>query len=138
MSSGTGCINEIYGIAPTGNNNVSAGAWFGWFYPLPASLLALQDASLTASLKAGRCKVLLRDLALVFFGGERPKGGELPEDNSSFAGESASSDLMGSFPRLRGTGCKARLLSCTSLPPISRLFSIWAHNWSFSRYRRSA
>ena len=128
MLSGTGCINDIYGIAPTGNKNMSPRAWSGWFYPLPASLLALQDASLMASLKAGRCEVLLCDLALVFFGCERPKGGELPENNSSFAGASALSDLMGSFPRLRGTGSKARLLSCTSLPPISRFFSIWASN----------
>ena len=42
--------------------------------------------SLTASLKVGQCEVLLQDLGLVFFVGERPKGGELPEDNSSSVG----------------------------------------------------
>ena len=42
----------------------------------------------------------------MFFVGERPKGGELPEDNSSSAGASASSEVMGSFPLLRGTGCR--------------------------------
>ena len=61
-----------------------------------------------ASLKAWRCEVLLRDLALTFFGDERPKGGELLEDNSSYVGASASSEIMDSFPLLRGTGCKAR------------------------------
>ena len=80
------------------------------------------DVSLTTSLKVGQCEVLLRDLALVFFVGERPKCGELPEDNSSSVGASASSGSMGSFPWLSGTGCKAQPLSYTSLPPRSRFF----------------
>ena len=130
--------NGIDGIAPVGNTNASPRARSGWYCSLPASLLARQNAPLTASLKVGRCKVLLHDLTLVFFVGERPKGGELPKDNSSFTGTSASSRIMGFFPLLRGTGCKARLLSCTSLPLKSRLFSIWAHNQSFSCCRLSA
>ena len=79
--------------------------------------------SLKASLKAERCKVLLHDLALVFFIGKRPKGRELHEDNSSSAGALTSFGIMGSFTLLRGTGCKAQLLSYTSLPQRSRLFS---------------
>ena len=42
----------------------------------------------------------------MFFFGERPKGGELPEDNSSSAGASASSGIMGFFPLLRGLDAK--------------------------------
>ena len=93
-----GCTNDIDGIAPAGNTDASSRARSGWFCPLLASLLALREAPLTASLKAGRCEVLLCDLALVFFVGERPKGGELPEDNLSSARESASSGIMGLFP----------------------------------------
>ena len=125
-----GCTNGIDGIAPAGNTDVSPGA--------QSSLLARWDASLKASLKASRCKVLLCDLALVFFIGERPKGKELHEDNSLSARASTSLWIMGSFPLLRGTGCKAQLLSYTSLPPRSHLFSTKAHNWSFSLCRHSA
>ena len=118
------CTNGIAGIMLAGNTNASPGAQSGWFCPLPTSLLALWDVPLTASLKAGRCEVLLPDLALLLFSGKRPKGGELPEDNSSSAGASASSRSMGSFPRLRGTGCKDRPLSCTYFPLRSNIFSI--------------
>ena len=76
---------------PVGNVDAFPRTWSGWFYPLPSSLLARQDAPLTVSLKAGRCKGLLRDFSLVFFAGERLKDEELPEDNSSSAGVSTSS-----------------------------------------------
>ena len=85
----TGCIDDIDGVALAGNTNSSLGAQSCWYCPFPSSLLARRDELLTTSLKAGRCEVLLRDLALVFFVGERPKGGELPKDNLSFAGASA-------------------------------------------------
>ena len=130
-----GCTNDIDGITPTSNTDASPRAWSGWYCPLPASLLTRRDASLTALLKASRFKILLRDLALMFFADERPKDGELPEDNSSSAGASASSWRIGYFPLLWGTRYKAQPLSCTSLPPRSLLFSTWASNWSFSRYR---
>ena len=75
-------------------------------------------------------------LSRAFFAGERLKDGELPEDNSSFAGVSTLSGITGSFPLLRVIGCIARPLSYTSFPR-SRLFSIWARNWSFSCCKRS-
>ena len=43
-----------------------------------------------ASLKAGPCEALLRDLALMFFTGEKLKGRGLPEDNSSSVGTSVT------------------------------------------------
>ena len=81
-----GCTNGINGIAPTGNTDVPLRAQFGWYCPLPTFLLARRDESLMESLKAERCKVLLSDLTLVFFASERPKDGELLEDNSSSVG----------------------------------------------------
>ena len=83
-----------------GNADAFPRTWSGWFYPLLAYLLALQDAPLTVSLKAGRCEGLLRHFALVFFASERLKDKELLEDNSSSAGVSISSRMMGSFPLL--------------------------------------
>ena len=118
-----GCTNDIDGIMPAGNTDASSGARYGWHCPLPAPLLAQRDTSLTVSLKVGRCKILLRDLALVFFAGERPKGRELPEDNSSFVGVSTSVGMMGSFPSLRVIGYAAQSLS-RALFPRSWLFSI--------------
>ena len=57
-----------------------------------------------ASLKAGCCEGLLCDLALVLprvsFAGERLKGEELPEDNSSSAGVLTSSETKSSFPSI--------------------------------------
>ena len=132
-----GCTNGIDGIAPIGSTDTSPGVWSDRFCPLLASLLAQWDMPLMASLKAERCEVLLHDLTLVLFSDDRPKGGELLEDNSSSTGASASYERMGSFPLLQGTRYKARPLSCTSLPPRSRLFSTWARNRSFSCCRRS-
>ena len=88
-----GCTNFINGIPLAGNIDASPGARSGWYCPLPAYFLARRDKSLTVSLKAGRCEVLLRYQALVFFVGERPKGRELPEDNSSFARVSTSAGM---------------------------------------------
>ena len=48
--------------------------------------------------------------------------GDLPKDNSSFAGASSSPKIMGYFPLLRTIGCSARSPSCTSFPS-SRIFS---------------
>ena len=92
----------------------------------PCLLLSLpgRDASLTTSLKARRYKVLLRDLALVFFVSDRPKGEELPEDNSSSAWVLTSARIMGSFPLLQVIKYLTQPLSRTSFPR-SWLFSIW-------------
>ena len=96
------CINGIDYITPIGNTNALSGAQSSSCCLLDASLLARRDSPLTASLKARRCKVLLHDYALMFSTGERPKSGELLEDNSSSTGASASSSsgIMSSFPRL--------------------------------------
>ena len=87
-----------------GNTDTFSGTRFGWFYPLPTYLLALQDTPLIASLKARRCEGLLHNLAFMlsraFFAGERLRDGELPEDSSSSARVSTSSGIMGSFPLL--------------------------------------
>ena len=90
---------------PIGNTDTLPRSRFGLFYPLPAFLLALRDAPLKVPLKAGRCKGLFRDLALVFFAGERPKDEELLKDNSSSAGVSTSPVTMGSFHLLQAIGC---------------------------------
>ena len=58
-----------------------------------------------ALLNVRRCESLWHDLALLFFVGER--SGELPEDNSSSAGVSMLSGMMGSFPLLQAVGCFA-------------------------------
>ena len=108
-----GCTNGINGIAPTGNTDVPLRAQFGWYCPLPTFLLARRDESLMESLKAERCKVLLSDLTLVFFASERPKDGELLEDNSSSVGVST---LTGSFPLLRLVRYAAQPLSLISFP----------------------
>ena len=52
----------------------------------------------------------------MFFDGERPIGGELLEDNSSFMGVSTSVGMTGSFPLLRVIGYATRPLSRTSFP----------------------
>ena len=96
-----GCTNDIDVIVLVGNTNVSLGARSGWYCLLPASFLARRDASLTTLLKVGRYEVLLCNLALVFFARERPKGAELPEDNSSSTGVSTSTRMAGFFPLLR-------------------------------------
>ena len=109
-----------------------------WYYLLLTSLLARRDVPLMASLKAGKYEVLLRNLALTFFGGEKLKGGKLSEDNSSSAGASASSEIISLFPLLRGTGCKSRSLSCTCLSPRSCFFLPKPYNQSFSCCKISA
>ena len=90
-----GCTNNIDGIVPVGNTDASPGARYGWYYPLPASLIARWDTPLTTLLNVGRCEVLLHHLALVFFTGKRPKDGELREDNSSSMGVLTLVGMMG-------------------------------------------
>ena len=88
-----------------GNVDSFSGTSFGWFFPWHVSLLARSNVPLSTLLNAGRCNYLWCDLALLVFVGER--FGELPEDNSSSVGVSASSRMMGSFPLLRAVGCLA-------------------------------
>ena len=96
--SGTG------GIVPAGNIDAFPMGYFSWFYFLLASLLAPPDASLTTSLKAGRCECFLGNLALIlpqaFLLSGGLMNGDLPKDNSSFARASMSLGIMGSFPLL--------------------------------------
>ena len=123
------CRSGIGGIILVGNIDAFPGGCSGWFFFLLASLLTLPDTPLMTSLKAWRCECFLHDLALVlpraFLPGGGLMDGDVPEDNSSFAGASTSSRIMGSFPLLRVLGCSTRSPSCTSFPNL-RLFSTWA------------
>ena len=78
-----------------GNADAFPSTSFGWFLPSPVSLLARRNMPLSGLLNAERCECLWRDLALLLFVGER--FGKLPEDNSSSAGVSTSSETMSSF-----------------------------------------
>ena len=84
-----------------GNANVFPDTSFG----RPVSLLARWNVPLSALLNAERCECLWCDLAMLLFVGER--FGELPKDNSSFAGVSTSFGTMSSFPLSRAIGCLA-------------------------------
>ena len=93
------------GITPLDNADEFPWASFGWFSPRSVSLLARRNVPLSVLQNAGRCDRLWRDLALLLFDGER--FGELPKDNSSFAGVSISSGTMGFFPLSQADRCLA-------------------------------
>ena len=96
---------------------------------LPVSLpLALWDAPLIASLKAGCCEGLLYDLdfviSQVFFAGERFRDGELPEDKSLSARVSTSSRTSRPLPFITGDQLHITVIILC----VFATFLIWARN----------
>ena len=96
---------DIGGTTSVGNVDAVLGNPFGGFCPRLVSLPAQWNVPLSTLLNAEQCECLWHDLARLLFVGET--FGELPEDNSSFAGVSTSPGMMSSFPLSRAVRCLA-------------------------------
>ena len=82
---------------PLGWIGIYSGTSSEWRLSLLASLRTQRHAPLTDRLDR-RGGLFLDLTSALFWGGERVRSGELPEDSSSFAGGSLSPMRMGSLP----------------------------------------